>query len=43
MQGEIKINSVNYADVPLEVESRVIDETIKVLEDKILDAVIIEK
>lgn len=43
MQGEIKINSINYADIPLEVEAKVVDETIKVLEDKILDAVIVKE
>lgn len=43
MQGEIKINSVNYADVPLEVENQVVDKTIEMVEQKILDAVIVEK
>jgi len=43
MQGEIKINSVNYADTPVQIENQVIDETIKIVEDKILEAVIEEK
>ena len=43
MQGEIKINSVNYADFPLEVEARVVDETIKVIENKIIDVITEDK
>jgi hypothetical protein len=43
MQGEIKINSVNYADTPLEVEAQVVDKTIEMVEQKILDTVIVEK
>jgi len=36
MSGEIKINSVSYADVPTEVENKIVDNSVKVIEGEIL-------
>ncbi len=39
MDSEIKINSVSYAD-PIQIENKAIDDTIKQIEDTVIDAVV---
>ena len=40
MKGDIQIKSVNYADAPVEVEAKVVDESVKLIEDEIFNQVI---
>lgn len=39
MDGEIKINSISYADQPLEIENKIIDNQIKQIENVVLEEV----
>lgn len=39
MDSTIKINSISYADQPLEIENKIVDESIKQIEEVIIDAV----
>lgn len=39
IDGEIKINSISYADQPLEIENKIVDEAVKQIEDVIIDEV----
>ena len=44
MQGEIKINSISYADqVPIEVENQIAEESIKQVENKIIRDIIVKE
>lgn len=44
MQGEIKINSISYADqVPIEVENQIAEESIKQIENQIIKDVIVKE
>ena len=43
MSGEIKINSISYADKPLEIENKIIDDTIKQVEEQIIRDVIVKE
>ena len=40
MDGEIKINSISYADEPKKIESQVVDKVIDVVENTVLEEVI---
>ena len=42
MDGEIKINSISYAD-PIEIEGKIVDEAVKQIEEVIIDEVTKEK
>ena len=39
MQGEIKINSISYADQPLEIENKIVDEAVKQIEEIVLEEI----
>jgi len=40
MESEIKINTISYADQPLEIENKIVDEAVKQIEEVIIDEVI---
>lgn len=42
MQGDIKINSISYADKALEIENEVVDESVKMIETEIIKEVVKE-
>lgn len=39
MSGDIKINSISYADKPLEIENQVVEEAIKLIEDEVINQI----
>lgn len=41
MSGEIKINSISYADLPIEIENKIVDESIKQIEEVVLEKVVL--
>ena len=43
MSGEIKINSISYADNPIEIEAHVVDNAIETMQQEILKEVIKEE